>query len=147
MTGNQKWMVFNALGAVCFNAMLMIILVPRYGIIGAAWSMGITLALANIIALAEVYFLLGVHPYDVRYFKLMLLALMTAGFTWAMKFYFNGPASVVLILVQITFIYICYLILLLLFGLTKKERITLRKVRNSSLPALVKNILEGKNSA
>lgn len=149
MTGHQTWMVINALGAVCLNIPLMIFLVSRYGITGAACATGITMALANIIALAEVYFLLGLHPYSVRYLKLLLLAVVTAGAAWMIHHYLIAAASlsasVPLILAQVAFIFIAFFLLLICFGLNDDEKQTLTSIRKKPLPVLLKGILEGRN--
>jgi O-antigen/teichoic acid export membrane protein len=142
MTGHQTWVVFNALGAFCFNMLLMVILVPRYGIIGAAWATGTTMVLGNIIALVQVYWLLGLHPYNLRYFKLFLIAFVTAGFTWAIKLYIGSTGSILVILAQVLFIYICFFTLLLLFGLSEGEKRKILEIRNKPLPILLKSILE-----
>ncbi len=130
MTGHQKWMIFNALGAVVLNIFLMLILVPQYGITGAAMATGMTMALANLAALAEIYFLLGLHPYNLRYLKLLLIAVVIAGITWILKFYINNTSSILLILGQIIFIYISSFTLLLFFGLTEGEKNKIKDVLN-----------------
>lgn len=145
MTGHQNWMIFNALGAICINILLMIVLVPRYGIIGAAWATGTTMTLGNLVGLLEVYLLLGLHPYNLRYFKLLLIAVVTAGFTWVIKLYVNNTGQITVLLAQVIFIYICFFTLLLVFGLNNDEKKKLLEVRKKSLPVLVKSILEGSN--
>jgi O-antigen/teichoic acid export membrane protein len=146
MTGNQRWMVMDAIGAVCLNIPLMILLVSRYGIVGAAWASAITLALAGFVALIQIYFLLQVHPYSRRYLKMLFLAAVTTGVSGLIKVYLIDSASIMLILGQIGFVFIFFFSLVLFFGLTNVEKKKLFSLREKPLPMLVREILEGKEN-
>lgn len=126
MTGHQKWMLFNAAGAVTVNALLMTILVPRYGINGAAWSTATSLALTNIIAMLQVYFLLDLHPYSVRYGKFIILGCVTAASTWIIKFYMGQPETFIAVIAQISSIFTIFFLLLLIFGVSRTEKLKLQ---------------------
>lgn len=67
MTGYERIETANTLLVAGLNIILNIILIQQYGIIGAAIATGISLALYNILELAEVYYLLGFIPYSRNY--------------------------------------------------------------------------------
>ncbi|MEW6079435.1 MAG: flippase [Thermodesulfobacteriota bacterium] len=146
MTGNQRWMVADAVGAVVINIPLMILLVSRYGINGAAWASAVTLALAGFVALAQIYFLLKLHPFSIRYVKLLMLASITAGVCWLIKACLPDDASVMLIAGQIGFVFLFFFSLVLVFGLTGTEKKRLFDLRRKPLPAMIREILEGKET-
>ncbi|MBW2322459.1 MAG: flippase [Deltaproteobacteria bacterium] len=145
MTGHQKWMVFNSIFVILFNIPLVIVLVSRYGLIGAAWATGVTLILANFVALVEVYFLLRLHPYNLRYFKLLSFGILTAALAYIFKRSLPDSGSIMLVLIQAFIIFIVFFTLLLLFGLEKEEKEMLLSVREKSIPYLVKNLLGPRN--
>ncbi len=48
MTGNEKYCLMIASFSLLLNVILMTILVPVYGIIGAAWAIVVSVAISNI---------------------------------------------------------------------------------------------------
>jgi len=143
MTGNQRWMVIDAVGAVGFNIPLMLVLVSRYGITGAAWATSLTLTLAGFAALLQIRILLKVHPYSLHYLKLLVLAIVTAGAAWLMKYRVIDGDSTGLILGQMAFIFVLFFSLLMIFGLTKNEKKRLLSIRNTPIKQVLRNIMEG----
>src|ERR1700733_7986089 len=62
-TGRTSWSLFNALAAVGTNVGLDLVLIPRYGITGAAigWAAGIVIT--NLVPLAQAASVVKVHPF------------------------------------------------------------------------------------
>ena len=77
MSGHQvslmKIQAANAAAMVALN----LLLVPRWGILGAAIAAGVAVAGTNLWALLEARRKLGLHPYDRTYLKLVVPAVMT----------------------------------------------------------------------
>ncbi len=69
MSGHERLQTVNAIAAAILNIVLNVILIQEYGIIGAAIATGLSLALYNILQLAEVWYFLGVQPYSRQYWK------------------------------------------------------------------------------
>ncbi|MDQ3777922.1 MAG: oligosaccharide flippase family protein, partial [Actinomycetota bacterium] len=63
MAGGSGWNMFNAAASLATNVALNLVLIPRYGIEGAALAWAASIVLNNVLALAEVRLALGFHPF------------------------------------------------------------------------------------
>lgn len=68
--GYTRLTFLNTLILVGVNVLLDVLLVPRFGIVGAGIATGTALTLAGIAGIGEVYYLRGIHPYSVDWLKL-----------------------------------------------------------------------------
>jgi O-antigen/teichoic acid export membrane protein len=69
MSGRPKVALFNAGLNFLTILTLCYLLIPVYGIIGAALSYSITVVLMNLIRLIELYYFEKMHPFKLNYFK------------------------------------------------------------------------------
>jgi O-antigen/teichoic acid export membrane protein len=136
MAGRTGWdLTVYGLSAL-LDLVLSLILVPKFGINGAAAAQAITIACSNWLRLALVKRFVGIFPWDKPYARLALpalacaIAMLVAEATlgnarWLVQLVGIGAAGVVV-----------YLPVLIRFGLTERERIALRtgieKVRGRS---------------
>jgi O-antigen/teichoic acid export membrane protein len=63
MAGASGWNLANTAAAVLANVVCNIVLVPRWGITGAAVAWAISVVIANVAPAAEVWRLLRIHPF------------------------------------------------------------------------------------
>ncbi len=63
MTGRPRVILVNTVITVVVNVTLAILLVPRYGIIGAALAAALAVLILNVVGLIEVYWIMKIHPY------------------------------------------------------------------------------------
>lgn len=63
MSGRTGISLANAGGVLALNILLNVILIPRYGILGGAAALSVSMAVVNLVRLAEVRWLLRMHPY------------------------------------------------------------------------------------
>jgi len=129
MTGHQRWMVFNAMLYVILAILFTILLVPPYGMIGAAYGNLFAVILANVASVVGVYFHLRIHPYDPYYFKILFLGVVTAGFTYVFECYLLNSGSVIFSLLGATLIFVTFFGLVILSGLEEDERKVLMAVK------------------
>ena len=78
MSGHQYRKLFGDFAIVIINLMLNIILIPRWGFLGAAVATGISIAGVNLIRVMQVYFTLRVHAYSWKYLKIMGVGVLAA---------------------------------------------------------------------
>jgi O-antigen/teichoic acid export membrane protein len=78
MTNHQYLNIWNNFLALLVAGALSLALIPRYGAIGAAISIGASIALINILRVLEVYQVLHIHPYNASFLK-PILACFAAG--------------------------------------------------------------------
>ena len=69
MTGRPKINLLNSIALCVLNIILNYLLIPQYGIIGAAFATGLSIAIINVLRLAEVYYFLRIHPFRLDYLK------------------------------------------------------------------------------
>jgi O-antigen/teichoic acid export membrane protein len=69
MTGLQKLDTYTGVGALTINIVLNLILIPLYGITGAAISTGLSLAMVNILRMFIVKTKLNLFPYNTNLLK------------------------------------------------------------------------------
>jgi len=63
MSGRTRISLANAGGVLALNLVLNLLLIPRYGILGSAVALSASMAVVNLVRLAEVRWLLKMHPY------------------------------------------------------------------------------------
>lgn len=76
MTGRQDYMMYNTIGISILNIILNLILIPLYGIVGAAIASCSSMVIFNIIMLIEVYVFLKIHPFSPKYVKSMFYGIL-----------------------------------------------------------------------
>lgn len=74
MAGYSRLNLANALVGLALNLVLDWLLIPRYGIVGAALGAGLAVVAVNLLRLLEVWWTLRVHAYDRRFVKPVLAA-------------------------------------------------------------------------
>ncbi len=77
MSGRQNLVLKNTALTGLLNLLLNYVLIPRYGIVGAAAATTISVASVNILMLAQVWVLYRMHPYNRKYYKGLFSALGT----------------------------------------------------------------------
>ena len=90
MTGHQKHLMATTLGTCLLNVTLNGILIPMYGILGAAVATGTSLVALNAGMLFQVHFLLGMHPHNKKFVKIIFFGVMTYGVMYGVDCLFPG---------------------------------------------------------
>jgi O-antigen/teichoic acid export membrane protein len=81
------------------NIGLNLLLIPRYGIIGAAIGTSISISVRNISQLAFVYKELKIHPYNTIYIKIIFASIFSMVFiTFLLTSFINIPLTFILII-------------------------------------------------
>lgn len=93
MTGFSRLNLLDLLLTVILSLVLDFTLIPRYGAVGAAIASAISIVFLSLLRSTQVYFLLKIHPFNVRLLKPLLagmaasLAAILAGSLFANLFY------------------------------------------------------------
>jgi O-antigen/teichoic acid export membrane protein len=128
MTGRQNLNMINSIGLAALNIALNIILIPKYGIAGAALATTIALSLLNIARVIEVKVLYGFTPFRWDLYKPLIAGAITSAVFYLLKTRL-GWESVVLTLVLCAAFLIVYIVLLFLFGLREEKEVLLEVLR------------------
>ena len=137
MTGHQKYTLLNSFSAVVVNAVLGVILTPRYGAMGTAISTGLAICVLNLVSLLQVRLLLKMHPYRWDTLKPIMAWVISALLTGSLLYLLSlSNLSIRLFHIQLS-IELClvpvflasYIGLLALFKISPEDRIVLDKLR------------------
>jgi O-antigen/teichoic acid export membrane protein len=79
MAGKSSWNLANTAAALVMNVCLNFMLIPRFGIVGAAAAWAVSIAIQNLAPLAEVWRALGLHPFSRGYLFVALAAALCFG--------------------------------------------------------------------
>ena len=128
VSGYQKLNLVNALSATILNICLNIILIPKFGIMGAAWA---TLSSMTFIALArliETRIYLKINPFSFKVIKSILAGILTCGILLYIKPYLMVYHTIITLLLAIMIILVIYSVLLFLLKFDEDDKDFLRSL-------------------
>ena len=131
MSGRQKLRVMNMTGLLGLTFFLNLILIPRHGLVGAAFSISISLGLFGLTELGQVYFLLKVHPYRKDFLKPIAAGAVTfLLFSLVMKAKPGAaPPSLLWLLIEVLLFLAVYGGLILIAGVQPEDKLVLRRIK------------------
>lgn len=137
MSGKQMVTLYNEIAAVVLNVLLNVLLIPPFGMTGAAIATGISWAALNVISLVQVHRRYRIHPYEWACFKPLLAGIVAFGVLFQVKWLLRDVAGLsklpVMIIVAGLFLAI-YLGLLWRMGLSTEDHFILEKFRGRFSP-------------
>lgn len=77
MTGRPKINLMNSTILFVLTLVLGMILIPRFGLLGAALTSAISIATINTLRLIEVYYFEGIHPYNLKFAKPLVAGILS----------------------------------------------------------------------
>jgi O-antigen/teichoic acid export membrane protein len=136
MTGHQRIVMVAALGSIVAAAALNLLLVPAFGIFGAAVATAVAVVSINVVTVLFVHRLLGFWPFSARYAKPIIAGLAAAASVYLTRLilpvYDGAPALLVFAPLFLS----VFLALLVAVGLDASDR----KFLASFWTALVRNV-------
>jgi O-antigen/teichoic acid export membrane protein len=129
MTGHAKIKLFNSVIKISLAILLNFLLIPRYGILGAAVSALIHQSVADGLPLIQIWFLYRLLPYSRAFYKPILAGLcMVAAWFFTRGLFLDGDNFFVVIL-HGSFLMVIYAAVTLLLGFSSEERALLARFR------------------
>jgi O-antigen/teichoic acid export membrane protein len=129
MTGRPWVNLFNS-GMMCgLSIFLNLVLIPRYGILGAAWANAIAVSSVQILRVIEVWHFLRMYPYERDILKPIGSGLLSGGLLFVLPL-FGWEAHHPVMILLVSFVYgVCYVAFLWLFGFSQGDQLIIRNVR------------------
>ncbi|NOS80349.1 MAG: flippase [Nitrospira sp.] len=124
-SGHSKLVMWNSVVASGTQIALYLILIPSYGIVGAAIAASASLVLTTVLRIAQVHHVLNIWPYDFTIIKPLASGLLSLVLILMVRAIL--PATMAGVLVGL--FAITYLALLLMFGLPDGDRTMLLHLR------------------
>jgi O-antigen/teichoic acid export membrane protein len=125
MSGRPYLTMANNVFALVLNISMNLILIPRYGIRGAAIAWAISIALTNVAKVAQVWLTMRMHAFDIGFAKGCLAGAVAFVPGYAVHATMRGFTGVVIGAVAITATYVAVLLAL---GLREEDRLVLRRL-------------------
>lgn len=130
MTGHPKISLVNTVSVFFMNVFLNFILIPPYGISGAAIATAISLGTINIIRLLEVYKISGLHPYRLDFLKPVIAGFVAILGLRGFSFLVDLKSNIFIQLgAGVGFFSVVYFLVLCFLGLQKEERSVIEAVK------------------
>ncbi len=121
MLGRSRPILWTSLLVGATAVALNLWLVPRYGIVGAAFGTGGALVLGNLLNLLQAWWLADLHPYHLSMLRPVFVALAIAAFQWGIVRFLDGPGPLMIGTAGLTWLLV-YPVALLRFGLEPDDR-------------------------
>ena len=120
MSGRSDLALKNNVCAVIVNIILNYLLIPKFGILGAATGTGVSIVILNLLRLTEIFYLMKIHPYRFDYLKPLSAGLISIAIVFFIQNIFLNMRNAAL-LIQFAGFWCSYLLLLYLFRFSEEE--------------------------
>ena len=132
MTGHNRIKLFNSFSIVVISIGTNLLLIPPYGVMGAAVAAFISIALINLMRLIEVWYLYRILPYNREFLKPVLAGLFALAAIWLTSNWLDGQDAIVFMLVQGLVVLSVYLGSIWLLGLSPDDRVIVDRVNRKT---------------
>ncbi len=122
VSGYQKLNLVNALAVTILNICLNIILIPKYGIMGAAWATLSSMMFIALVRLIETWIFLKINPFNVKVLKPILAGILTYGILQYIKPNLMVYHTIITLILSFIIILVIYGLLLLLFKFDEDDK-------------------------
>ena len=136
MTGHQGIVMAATLGSTAAAAALNLLLVPGFGIFGAAAATAAAVVLVNVVTMLFVHRLLGFWPFSARYAKPIVAGLLAAASVYLARLVLPAYGGAPALLVFVSLFLAVFIALLVALGLSPSDRQFLA----SFWAALIRNV-------
>jgi O-antigen/teichoic acid export membrane protein len=130
MSGYSRLSLVNSILTLILAIMLDIILVPRYGGVGAAIGGSAAIIIVNILRLVEVWYLKSIQPYNIQVLKPALAGIITIFGSLLFNTLLPGDNIGRNLLTSGIFVFGLYYFLLVVQGLNRSEAIIVQSLLN-----------------
>ena len=145
MTGKTIYNLINSVVTLVLNIVLCLIMIREYGAIGAAYALGISVVVVNLLQLAEIYYLYKIHPFSLQHYKPVFSCALSLIIVLLMKTTLKFIPQYLEVSIIIVVFSISYIIFIVLLGLSNEDRMILKKIQDriNSVLVVFKNKKEG----
>jgi O-antigen/teichoic acid export membrane protein len=128
MTGHSRLTLANSLANLGVNLVLDLLLIPRWGVLGAALAVTLTVMLLNSARTIQVLVLLRIWPYDRTFLKPTAAALAASGAVLLVRHWLPPVPMLVQLAVGALLLWSVYSATIVLLKLSEEDRLVLDRV-------------------
>jgi O-antigen/teichoic acid export membrane protein len=122
MTGRTGLKLVNVITVFAVAVGLNLLLIPQWGLVGAAVASTTATLIVNLMRLVEVYILYRLQPYNLEFLKPVAAGLVALASAWVISQLFPSEPSLILVGLNILIILAVYAGMILLLGLSQEDR-------------------------
>jgi O-antigen/teichoic acid export membrane protein/Mrp family chromosome partitioning ATPase len=122
MSGRPAWNMVDNITVLVLNVLLNLALIPRYGIVGSAVAWAIALGLVNFARLAQVWWAMRMLPFDAGVLRGFVAGTGALAAGLLARYWVAPPLKLP---VGLAAICVCYLLLVVMLGLSAEDRLVL----------------------
>jgi O-antigen/teichoic acid export membrane protein len=134
MTGHSKLNLANSIIDLTANIGLVLLFVPRWGIVGAALAGSLSIILINTMRLVEVFVLLRIWPYNPSFLKPIAAALVAAGVAYLANVWLAFLPTIAQIIAGAAGLWGAYALAIVLLKLSDEDRLVLNRLWSRFTP-------------
>jgi O-antigen/teichoic acid export membrane protein len=128
MSGHSKLTFINSIEYLVINIALDIVLIPRWGVVGAALAVTLTEVTINILRTIQVLVLLGSWPYDRSYLKPLTASLLAGGAAYLVRHWTGFAPGLLQLLVGGVVLWVIYACVVIALRLSEEDRLVLNRL-------------------
>ncbi|MHB1464030.1 MAG: flippase [Thermoleophilia bacterium] len=133
MSGHSKLELLNVTTTLAMNAAICFLLIPRYGVVGAAIANMAALGLVNLMRIIEIWIFMRIFGYDRSYLKPALSGLAVALVVGLIGRFVIVDAGIIQLLALASLLLLLYVLALAGLGLEEQDKNMLKKIKASLL--------------
>jgi O-antigen/teichoic acid export membrane protein len=130
MSGHQYQKLLGDIVIVCVHITLNLILIPRWGILGASVATGLSIATVNLLRVIQVYLTLGFHAYSLDFLKVVGVGIFSGAIGTLVPKFLPADRSLLSLLVTTSVVILVYSGLILWKCLEKTDMLILKEIQN-----------------
>lgn len=128
MTDHTRLNSANSAFMVMITIVLDLLLIPRWGVLGAAAASAFSTVIVNLVCMIEVLVLLKMLPYERGFLKLLAAGAVSAATTYFAIQYLALP-SLLLLFAGATILWGIYILVIVALGLSADDRMVIASIR------------------
>ena len=133
MTGHTKLKLVNNIVSISLSVGLNVLLIPRFGIVGAATSALLVYTALNAIRILQVYYLLRLAPYNRTFLKPIVAGLVAFGVIFALKTWLPVGENILFVAAYSFVLVALFVGMIWAMGLSVEDRMLLDRVMQKTI--------------
>lgn len=128
MTGKPLYNLMNSMIVLTLNIFLSVIMIKKFGTVGAAYALGISIITVNFLQLVEVYYLFRIHPFSLGHLKPFVSCFFSGLIVLFLRTQLRFLSPYVVGVIIFVVFSLSYLIFLSILGLSSEDRLILKNI-------------------
>ncbi len=128
MTGHARLLAINGAAFLVATIVFDLLLIPDYGVLGAAFAGALSRAVMNLVRVGQVYVLFRILPYNREFVKPLLAAAVTVAVAWLFDSRLTLPHPLLHAAVGMALIGVVYFGAIMALGLSEDDRAILDRI-------------------